>query len=136
MISLGSDSLVVIAGGSGFLGRGLARHLAAEGFRVTLISRNCPSETGPWSFKSWDARSLGDWAEGSEVRIADGHRLRIRRSLPKRAARTLVVVVEPLPLEQHPGLLQCEEDLAVQQLVSELAVEVRYSRSPKGSPAG
>lgn len=58
----GPDSRVVIAVGSGFLGRTLARHLAATGCRVTLLSRNRPVEEGPWSFLDWDARTLGDWA--------------------------------------------------------------------------
>ena len=62
MSSLDSKSTVVIAGGSGFLGRSLARHLVdRHGCRVILLSRNRPREDGPWSFQSWDARTLGDW---------------------------------------------------------------------------
>jgi hypothetical protein len=53
---------IVIAGGSGFLGRGLARHLAGRGAEVTLLSRNAPSVAGPWKHVAWDARTLGDWA--------------------------------------------------------------------------
>ena len=52
---------VVIAGGSGFLGVSLARHLIESDFKVTLLSRNSPRTTGQWSFVEWDARSLGDW---------------------------------------------------------------------------
>ena len=53
---------VVIAGGSGFLGLNLARHLAAAGSDVVLISRHPPTETGPWTHAVWDARTLADWA--------------------------------------------------------------------------
>jgi uncharacterized protein len=53
---------VVIAGGSGFLGVSLAHHLAAAGWRVTLLSRNQPRVVGPWEYVAWDARSVGPWA--------------------------------------------------------------------------
>lgn len=53
---------IVIAGGSGFLGRSLARHLARRsGIDVVILSRNRPQEDGPWIFKAWDASKLGDW---------------------------------------------------------------------------
>jgi uncharacterized protein (TIGR01777 family) len=62
MSSLDSNSRVVIAGGSGFLGRSLAGHLVdRHGCQVILLSRNRPPQDGPWSFQSWDARTLGDW---------------------------------------------------------------------------
>ncbi len=52
---------VVIAGGSGFLGRNLARCLGQQGCQVILLSRHAPAEQGPWEHVAWDARSLGDW---------------------------------------------------------------------------
>lgn len=58
------SSRVVIAGGSGFLGRGLAEYLHEhhDGEReVVLLSRTPPRENGPWRHVSWDARTLGDW---------------------------------------------------------------------------
>jgi len=48
----------VIAGGSGFLGTGLARHLGAMGAEVVTLSRRAGDRT-----RVWDARSMGDWAE-------------------------------------------------------------------------
>ena len=53
---------VVIAGGSGFLGRSLGKHLGAAGWEVTLLSRNIPRDGGPWTHVRWDGRTLGDWA--------------------------------------------------------------------------
>lgn len=62
--ALGPDARIVIAGGSGFLGRSLARHLAESGVgEVILLSRNEPVEPGPWRFERWDARTLGAWSE-------------------------------------------------------------------------
>jgi len=59
---MGSHPHIVIAGGSGFLGRSLARHLAAsDDARVTLLSRNKPTDEGPWDFQPWDARTIGPW---------------------------------------------------------------------------
>ena len=57
------NTRIVIAGGSGFLGRSLARYLSGKfGAQVTLLSRNEPEEQGPWRFQSWDARTLGAWS--------------------------------------------------------------------------
>lgn len=55
-------SPIVIAGGSGFLGRSAARHFAALGHRVIIVSRSAPREPGPWHHTAWDGRSLGAWA--------------------------------------------------------------------------
>jgi len=52
---------ITIAGGSGFLGLSLARHLAAAGAEVTILSRSAPRESGPWRHIPWDARTLGGW---------------------------------------------------------------------------
>src|SRR5436309_2076780 len=57
---------IVIAGGSGFLGTSLARHLAAAGHSVIIFSRNPPKVPGPWRHVPWDARTLGDWATALE----------------------------------------------------------------------
>ncbi|MBX7071596.1 MAG: TIGR01777 family oxidoreductase [Pirellulales bacterium] len=61
---------VVIAGGSGFLGVSLARHLSDAGASVVILSRNRPAVTGPWRHATWDARTLGDWR--GELDGADG----------------------------------------------------------------
>ncbi len=60
---------VVIAGGSGFLGTSLARCLAADGHRVTVLSRNVPRSASEVAdpgdgitFALWDGRTLGAWA--------------------------------------------------------------------------
>jgi len=61
---LNQASRVVIAGGSGFLGKSLARHLHQNyGATVTLLSRHEPAEAGPWECIPWDARSLDDWQD-------------------------------------------------------------------------
>ena len=52
---------MAITGGSGFLGRSLARFLAERGYSVTILSRTAPREAGPWTHAAWDARTLGDW---------------------------------------------------------------------------
>ncbi len=54
---------VIIAGGTGFLGRNLARHLTQKGCDVVVLSRNAPvaGEAG-WTHATWDARTVGAWA--------------------------------------------------------------------------
>jgi len=58
---------VVIAGGTGFLGRNLARHLAQKGCDVVVLSRNTPAGETGWTHATWDARTVGPW-----VRYVDG----------------------------------------------------------------
>ena len=55
---------IVIAGGSGFLGISLAKHLSSRGASVVILSRNAPRVAGPWSHLSWNARSNGEWKRG------------------------------------------------------------------------
>ena len=57
---------VVIAGGTGFIGTNLARHLADLGCEVVLISRNVPKQKGPWKHAQWDGRTVGEWAKNLE----------------------------------------------------------------------
>jgi len=52
---------IVIAGGSGFLGLSLARHLAGLGCDVIILSRREPAADSRWRHVIWDARSSGDW---------------------------------------------------------------------------
>jgi len=54
---------IVIAGGSGFVGQNLARHLTSLGYDVVILSRRSASESEAGRFVNWDARSLGDWID-------------------------------------------------------------------------
>jgi len=54
---------IVIAGGSGFLGTALARHLHNLGCEVVVLSRGRSRSDLPWRFEQWDARSLGIWTD-------------------------------------------------------------------------
>lgn len=55
---------VIIAGGSGFLGRGLSHSLHEHGYRSTILSRSAAPAPGfpdDVQWLQWDARTLGDW---------------------------------------------------------------------------
>jgi uncharacterized protein (TIGR01777 family) len=56
----GGQMKIVIPGGSGNIGRFLARKLRAHGFDVTVLSRS-GGDSGP--VRRWDGRTLGPWAE-------------------------------------------------------------------------
>ena len=58
---------VVIAGGSGHLGRILAESFHESGDEVVVLSRHPRAE--PWKVVPWDGRTLGEWA--AEVDGAD-----------------------------------------------------------------
>ena len=61
---------VVIAGGTGFIGTNLARHLTDLGCEVVLISRNVPKQERPWKHAQWDGRTVGQWAKHLESAVA------------------------------------------------------------------
>jgi uncharacterized protein len=61
---------IVIPGGSGQVGTVLARHFAATGHEVVVLSRT--PTAAPWKTVAWDARTLGAWVEtfsGADVVI-------------------------------------------------------------------
>lgn len=59
---MNASGRVVIAGGTGFLGLSLARHLGELGYEVALVSRHPPRGDSPWKHAVWDGRTVGDWA--------------------------------------------------------------------------
>ncbi|TSA87165.1 TIGR01777 family protein [Deinococcus detaillensis] len=52
---------LVIAGGSGFLGRALTRFFAAQGWEVVILSRSKPSANLPARWVRWDGVRQGEW---------------------------------------------------------------------------
>lgn len=54
---------IVLAGGSGFLGRALAQDFAARGWEVIILTRS-PSRAGSDAVREvqWDGRAIGAWA--------------------------------------------------------------------------
>lgn len=52
---------VVLAGGSGFLGRSLATLLISKGHEVVVLGRAPSHEAGPVRHLQWDGRTLGEW---------------------------------------------------------------------------
>jgi hypothetical protein len=53
---------IVLAGGSGFLGRALARELAALQYEVVILTRAPHARTDGIREAAWDGRHPGDWA--------------------------------------------------------------------------
>ena len=61
---------ILIAGGSGFLGRALTAQLTAAGHRVFSLTRRAPSSADQIH---WDAKTLGDWTNRLEEMDAVVH---------------------------------------------------------------
>lgn len=55
---------IVIPGGSGQVGRMLARHFHALGHAVVVLSRS--PQSAPWRVVEWDAKTLGLWVDELE----------------------------------------------------------------------
>jgi uncharacterized protein len=63
---------IILAGGSGFLGRLLSEDLASRGIDVVVLTRSPSSRSGPVREVGWDGTSVGDWAaelDGAEAVI-------------------------------------------------------------------
>jgi uncharacterized protein (TIGR01777 family) len=94
---------VVIAGGSGLIGRALARELAAAGREVIVLSRGAPGGAGAdregVRTERWDGRTVGGWAAALEgaaavVNLA-GAGIADRRWTPARKRVLLASRLEP-----------------------------------------
>lgn len=57
---------VIIAGGTGFIGLSLAKHLHERGFQPVIIGRTRPKAQINFDFIQWDAVNLGDWVHSLE----------------------------------------------------------------------
>ncbi len=80
-----TNGRVVIAGGTGFLGQNLARHLTELGWEVVVMSRHAGANGVRWHHAVWDARKVSDW-----VRHLDG-----ATALVNLAGRTVDCVKTP-----------------------------------------
>jgi uncharacterized protein len=60
---------VVIPGGTGYLGRALARRLVDRGDDVVILTRGASRAVDDWRVVNWDANTLGDWV--GEIEAAD-----------------------------------------------------------------
>jgi hypothetical protein len=54
---------IVLAGGSGFLGRALAKVLLGKGYEVVILSRGVHREGSAIRQLHWDGKTLGDWSQ-------------------------------------------------------------------------
>jgi uncharacterized protein len=57
---------IIVAGGSGFLGRALIRELGPARSRLVVLARGDSRETGGVRYVHWDARSAGNWVRWLE----------------------------------------------------------------------
>lgn len=63
---------LILAGGSGFLGGLLARHFAAKGLDIVILTRRSDAANATGRGVRWDGECLGDWVrelDGSDVVI-------------------------------------------------------------------
>jgi uncharacterized protein (TIGR01777 family) len=58
-----SNKQVVLAGGSGFLGRALKDELVEKGYDVIVLTRSPAKYTKNVRYVQWDGRTLGEWAD-------------------------------------------------------------------------
>jgi uncharacterized protein (TIGR01777 family) len=113
---------VLIAGGSGYIGRRLAASLVNDGHTVVVLSRRRQTENSPGALRyvTWDARTgEGDWVKelsGAQglVNLAGGNigswpwtRRRMADLLSSRLSATaaLVEALDRTPAERRPAVL-------------------------------
>ena len=61
---------VVLAGGTGFLGQSLAKHLQNQGNEVVILTRGAAGERAGIRYIQWDGRTLGPWVNEIEGALA------------------------------------------------------------------
>jgi uncharacterized protein (TIGR01777 family) len=115
---------VILAGGSGFLGRSLAKELSGRGYDVTILTRSPTNQPGPIKQVQWDGKTIGDWAghlEGATAvvnltgrsvncRHTPGHR---REIIESRVNSVNVVDAAILQCAQPPQALVQAGSLAI-----------------------
>ncbi|NEQ51677.1 MAG: TIGR01777 family protein [Leptolyngbya sp. SIO3F4] len=57
---------VVVFGGTGFIGRSLARYLTEKGMQPIIVGRNRPEDLRGVDFLPWDGVTVGEWASALE----------------------------------------------------------------------
>ena len=63
VVDMKSDTRkIILAGGSGFLGRTLADWISRRGWDVVVLARSRSSASAPGRWIAWDGAILGDWA--------------------------------------------------------------------------
>ena len=65
-----SERRVVLAGGSGFLGRALAEEFSRAGYEVVVLTRKAAKNSARVRQVVWDGRSVGEWAHELEGAVA------------------------------------------------------------------
>src|SRR5690554_8142844 len=63
---------IIIAGGSGFIGRYLSTYFSDKGNEVVVLSRGASESKGKIRFVHWDGKTLSGWErelEGADVLI-------------------------------------------------------------------
>src|SRR5215472_4841009 len=71
-MALSRQLRIVIPGGTGHLGRLLARHFHGCGHMVTALARRAAADAVPWRVVQWNGRDPGDWVQeldGADVVI-------------------------------------------------------------------
>jgi uncharacterized protein len=54
---------IVLAGGSGFVGRALSTALVSKSYEVVVLGRAASHQAGPIQHIQWDGKTVGDWAK-------------------------------------------------------------------------
>jgi len=113
---------ILIAGGSGYIGRQLSASLVKDGHDVVVLSRQPAAEAAPGGVRhvTWDARSAsGDWVKdvagaqsvvnlaGASVGSGRWTRVRMAQLLSSRldATSAIVQAIERTPADRRPSVL-------------------------------
>ena len=61
---------IVIAGGSGFIGKAISNHYLTNGYEVVVLTRGETQQKDSINYQQWDGKTIGDWApfiDGAEL---------------------------------------------------------------------
>jgi uncharacterized protein (TIGR01777 family) len=136
---------IVLAGGSGFLGRNLASHLRRRGDEVVVLTRGAGGERDGIAHVHWDGRTVGDWAGALEgtaavVNLA-GRRVDVRptrRNVAEltrsRVEPTLALGDAVRGLQRPPGVLVQVATMAIHGEGGETVIDESVPVPADGPP--
>jgi hypothetical protein len=133
---------IVIAGGSGFIGKAISNHYLANGYEVVVLTRGETKLKDNINFQHWDGKSLGKWLDslsGAEALInLSGKSINCRfteenkKALINSRVSTTTIILEAIKSLENPPELWVNASAGAMYQVGEkpnVEDETKFSNS-------